>query len=165
MLSKNVIFLIKQRLLDIAKQEIDAVLSVSPKCYLYLYSVTNVCLQEYLCKPIPELYKKCITKIRLSWHKLVIEQGGYNKTNRNRRTCKLCIHEIEDEMHFILLCPSYVNLREKKISNRITGKSRLFIKCCNYKVLLIPKNYVILVNMFLMLQNSEMSGDEISKTR
>jgi hypothetical protein len=35
MLSKNVIFLIKQRLLDIAKQEIDAVLSVSPKCYLY----------------------------------------------------------------------------------------------------------------------------------
>jgi hypothetical protein len=58
MLSKNVIFLIKQRLLDIAKQEIDAVLSVSSKCYFYQYIVTNVCLQEYLCKPIPELYKK-----------------------------------------------------------------------------------------------------------
>jgi hypothetical protein len=50
----------------------------------------------------------------LSSHKLVIEQGRYNKTNRNRRTCKLCIHEIEDEMHFILLCPSYyVNLRKQ----------------------------------------------------
>jgi hypothetical protein len=56
---------------------------------------------------------KCITKIRLSSHKLAIEQGRYNKTNRNRRTCKLCINEIEDEMHFILLCPSYVNLRKK----------------------------------------------------
>ena len=47
--------------------------------------------------------KKCITKIRLSSHKLVIEQGRYNKTNRNRRTCTLRINEIEDEMHFILL--------------------------------------------------------------
>ena len=131
MLSKNVIFLIKQRLLDIAKQEFDAVLSVSSKCYFYQYIVTNGCLQEYLCKPIPELNNKCITKIRLSSHTLVIEQGRYNKTNRNRRTCKLCINEIEDEMHFILLCPSYVNLR-KQFINRITVKSRLFIKCCNY---------------------------------
>ena len=67
--------------------------------------ITNVCLQEYLCKPIPELYKKCITKIRFSSHKLAIEQGRYNATNRNRRTCKLCINEIEDEMHFYFIMP------------------------------------------------------------
>jgi hypothetical protein len=54
MLSKNVIFLIKQRLLDIAKQEFDAVLSVSSKCYCCQYVVTDVCLQEYLCKLLPE---------------------------------------------------------------------------------------------------------------
>jgi hypothetical protein len=72
MLSKNVIFLIKQRLLDIAKQEFDAVLSVSSKCHFDQYIVTNVCLQEYLCKPIPALYKQCITKIRLSSHRLAI---------------------------------------------------------------------------------------------
>ena len=77
--SKNVIFLINQRLLDIAKQEFDAVLSVSSKCYCCQYVVTDVCLQEYLCKPIPELYKKCITKIRLSSHKLAIEQGRQRK--------------------------------------------------------------------------------------
>ena len=44
MLSKNVIFLIKQRLPNIAKQEFDAVLSVSSKCYFYQYIATNVCL-------------------------------------------------------------------------------------------------------------------------
>jgi hypothetical protein len=130
-LSKNVIFLIKQRLFDIAKQEFDAVLSVSSKCYFYQYIVTNGCLQEYLCKPIPELYNKCITKITLSSHKLVIEQGRYNKINRNRRTCKLCINEIENEMHVILLCPSYVNLRKQLIKSYY-WKKRLFIKCCNY---------------------------------
>jgi hypothetical protein len=47
--------------------------------------------------------QKCIANIRLSSHKLAIEQGRYNKTNRNRRTCTLRINEIEDEMHFILL--------------------------------------------------------------
>jgi hypothetical protein len=55
-LCDNVIFLIKQRLLDIAKQEFDAVLSVSSKCHFDQYIVTNVCLQEYLCKPILKTY-------------------------------------------------------------------------------------------------------------
>jgi hypothetical protein len=72
MLSKNVIFFINKRLLDIAKQEFDAVLSVSSKCYFNQYIVTNVFLQEYLCKSIPELNKKCIAKIILSSHKLPI---------------------------------------------------------------------------------------------
>ena len=165
--SKNVIFLINQRLLDIAKQEFDAVLSVSSKCYFYQYIVTNGCLQEYLCKPIPELNNKCITKIRLSSHKLAIEQGRYNKANRNRRTCKLCINEIEDEMHFILSCPSYVNLRKQFIKSYYWKKPSVYnmLQLLSVSTVLpIPKNYVILVNIFLMLQNSEMSGYEISKT-
>jgi hypothetical protein len=55
--SKNHKLLIKHRLLDIIKQEFDAVLNVSATCYLYQYIVTIVCLSEYLCKSMPEMYK------------------------------------------------------------------------------------------------------------
>jgi len=62
----------------------------------------------------------------LSSHKLVIEQGRYNKINSNRRTCKLCINEIENEMHVILLCPSYVNLRKQFIKSYYWKKPSVY---------------------------------------
>ena len=78
---------------------------------MYKYIVSKFCLQTYLCKPIPELYKKCIIKLRLSSHSLAIEHGRYNAINRNNRKCKFCITDVEDEMYFILLCPLYLGLR------------------------------------------------------
>ena len=84
---------------DIAKQELDEILHTSPKCNLYQYYVPTFYMQTYLTKPMPELYKKYIIKTRLSSH---------NLENRN---CKFCIEDMEDEMHFILLCPMYTNLR------------------------------------------------------
>lgn len=76
--------------------------------------ISNFSLQSYLCKLIPDIYKKCIVKFRLSSHNLAIEKGRYSNVNRNLRTCTLCIDDIEDEMHFILSCPLYMysNLRE-----------------------------------------------------
>jgi hypothetical protein len=55
-------------------------------------------IQTYLTKPIPELYKKYINKMRLSSHNLAIEQGRYYNVNRNNRNCKFCIDDMEDEM-------------------------------------------------------------------
>ena len=49
--------------------------------------------------------------MRLSSHNLAIEQGRYYNVNRNNRKCKFCIDDMEDDMHFILLCPMYINLR------------------------------------------------------
>jgi hypothetical protein len=98
-LCKEHLVIIKQRLYDIAKQELDEILHTSPKCNLYQYYVPTFYMQTYLTKPMPELYKKYIIKTRLSSH---------NLENRN---CKFCIEDMEDEMHFILLCPMHTNLR------------------------------------------------------
>jgi hypothetical protein len=81
-------------------------------------------MQTYLTKPIPELYKKCIIKMRLSSHNLAIEQGRYYNVNRNNRNCKFCIDDIEDEMHFILLCPMYTNLRYNLIKPYYWNKTK-----------------------------------------
>jgi hypothetical protein len=59
-------------------------------------------------------------KMRLSSHNLAVEQGRYYNVNRNNRNCKFCIDDMEDEMHFILLCPMYTNLRKTKHIQNIT---------------------------------------------
>ena len=110
------VLLFKQKLYDMTKQDFDSKLNASPKCILYKYLVSNVCLQPYLCKPIPDLYKKSIVKLRLSSHNLAIEEGRYAHIERTSRYCKICFEEMEDEMHFILVCPLYLNLRKELIN-------------------------------------------------
>ena len=125
-LNKEHLLVIKQRLYDTCKQELDAVLHVSPKCKLYQHLVSTVDLQTYLTKPIPNLYKKFITKIRLSAHNLAIEQGRYNNTDRNYRYCKFCMNDMEDETHFLLLCPLYDNFRCNLIKPYFWKKTSVF---------------------------------------
>ena len=52
-------------------------------------------------------------KLRISSQKLLIETGRYNNITRNERVCNVCnCKTIEDEIHFLLDCPSYSSLRD-----------------------------------------------------
>lgn len=84
----------------------------SSKCLLYKYLPDTFSLQFYLSKNIPENLVVLLTKYRLSSHMLLVEQGRYNGTVRSMRICKYCnLDEVEDEIHFILICPFYKCLR------------------------------------------------------
>ena len=70
-----------------------------------------------------EKYLKCLnndrlritlTRFRCSAHKLLVEEGRYIDMNRTLRTCSfgnLNVYVIEDEYHFVLVCPAYRHLR------------------------------------------------------
>ena len=77
--SKHILFLVKQRLLDIQHQVILAEINSSPKCIIYRHLVDIVTLQSCLCKPLYNSYKKLICKIRLSPHCLVVKTGRYKR--------------------------------------------------------------------------------------
>ena len=49
---------------------------------------------------IPELYRNCITKIRISSHNLAIESGRFTGITRLNRQYIFCGDDIEDEFHF-----------------------------------------------------------------
>ena len=50
--------------------------------------------------------RQIITKFRTSSHDLEIERGRYQGIKAEERTCKLCKSGVEDEPHFLLICPS-----------------------------------------------------------
>ena len=57
--------------------------------------------------------RKALVKLRISSHKLLIETGRYDNIPRNERVCNVCNRKtIEDEIHFLLDCPSYSSLRD-----------------------------------------------------
>jgi len=89
-------------------------MSISTKCFTYQYLIDNFTLQYYLVKCLPTRYRKYITNICLSSHNLAIETGRYNSVRDRNRLCFICPLEIEEEFHFVLKCPLYIDLRNNK---------------------------------------------------
>ena len=57
--------------------------------------------------------RKALVKLRTSSHKLLIETGRYDNIPRNEKVCNVCnCKTIEDEIHFLLDCPSYSSLKD-----------------------------------------------------
>lgn len=92
----SVLDVIKQRIFDIAKQELDTSLHSSVQCFNYQYMVSNGCIQFYLNKPIPNKYKTWICKFRLSCHILAVEKGRFYGIERQNRKYFHCKNDIKD---------------------------------------------------------------------
>jgi exonuclease III len=157
--TRGILVEFRQRIQDNFLQSVDSHIRDSAKCVLYRHLTDYMCLQPYLAKPIPYMCKKMIAKYRLSSHLLKIETGRFVRTIRNMRLCEQCdtTHLIEDEFHFILVCPRYTHLRETLI------KPYYYVKPSMYKLvqLFSSVNVKELTNLGKFLQRaSEMRGTE-----
>ena len=102
----------RNRLKDlfISKWRIDV--NDSPSLYLYKELKPIFERSIYLDKIVNSKFRNIIAKLRLSSHVLFIETGRHQNIQRNERTCTFCsMNEIEDEYHFVLICPLYDNIR------------------------------------------------------
>ena len=52
-----------------------------------------------------------LTKFRISDHNLMIEKGRHKQIHKDLRFCPFCRDRVEDEIHFLVGCPIYNNLR------------------------------------------------------
>ena len=68
---------------------------------------------HYIRSPINTRHRIALTKLRLSNHKLVIETGRYSRPFKKpaERICPICKIEMEDEYHFLNICPAYQEKR------------------------------------------------------
>lgn len=57
--------------------------------------------------------RRILTKFRVSCHSLNIEKGRHNGLKPEERICKTCnSNDIEDEFHFLFVCPKYQDQRD-----------------------------------------------------
>ena len=74
---------------------------------------------------LQRIKRKKLSQFRISAHKLEIEQGRYTipKTPVTSRICKQCdLNLVENEIHFLVMCPKYTHLRSK-LYNKINNKN------------------------------------------
>ena len=61
-------------------------------------------------------------KLRCTAHNLLVETGRHNNTEYENRLCSLCdLLQIEDEFHFVMICPFYTTLREIYLPNIVNS--------------------------------------------
>ena len=109
----------KQRLIDNYVQDWHGNIENNNVLDLYKNCKTNLSYEIYL-DLLPRSLRMYISKIRLSAHSLRIQTGRYSRHRlpRNERYCQCCnTLDIEDEYHFVLVCPCYNNIRKTYIKN------------------------------------------------
>ena len=71
-------------------------------------------LECYLCTIKNIKYRTALSKFRLSNHQLMIEVGRHKNISKLERFCPFCSPlVVEDEIHFLINCPSYSGIRKE----------------------------------------------------
>lgn len=108
----------KTRLIDTFMQKWNTDVQGNSKLQLYHYFKPTFGYEAYLNTIQRKHLRHGITRLRLSSHQLRIETGRYgrNRLARAERYCTQCeLRDIEDEYHFVCVCPAYNSLRSKYI--------------------------------------------------
>ena len=105
--------LIKQRVLDIYYQSWYSSTDNSRRLETYSHEFK---FERYLDFINDNKFRSALIIFRVSSHKLQIERGRHLNIPRNERICRNCnLNMIENEYHFLLICPKYTDLRNKYI--------------------------------------------------
>ena len=117
---KHLATIVKRTLKDQYIQNWQAGLQNTTKTAIYKEIKQSWGFENYLLQ-LPESQRITLCKFRCGNHKLPIETGRYNNTPRNDRLCLKCNNgSVCDEVHFVLSCPHFSNLRNRHIPNRFT---------------------------------------------
>lgn len=110
----------KQRIKDVFIQDWHSRLENSTRARFYTV-ICNFQYQKYLDVLQVQKFRKSLSRLRVSSHRLEIEIGRWTKPNKtplDNRKCRIC-NVLEDEYHFVLECLLFQDLRQKYIKNII----------------------------------------------
>ena len=97
---------LKQRLIDTSKLDCISNIMTLSKAMHYRCIMSMLQTARYIFYGIPIKFRIALTKFRCSVHKLHIETGRHRNINYEERLCILCnTNNIEDEFHFVIVCP------------------------------------------------------------
>lgn len=113
-----------------------------PKLRTYRYFKQNLRLENYLSSSNLK-GRMLMTAIRTGTNKLLIERGRWCKKTVLDRVCNNCnLNQVENEVHFLILCPKYEDLR-KKLYEKIAQISNQKWILENYSV---RHRFLLLIN-------------------
>ena len=100
----------------------NAIISIQnmPKLRTFKFLKQHWKLEDYLLAVENISDRTAFSKFRLSDHSLMIEKGRHEKLIQSERICPFCPNQIENEFHFLIKCPTYINLRKNLLRDTET---------------------------------------------
>ena len=90
-----------------------SLLGLRAGCGIWLYQFVFIACLFTLSLDIYSKYIGTFSKFRCSAHNLLVEPGRYTGIPYQQRVCSFCpLHEIEEEYHFVFICPLYSDVRD-----------------------------------------------------
>jgi hypothetical protein len=103
---------LKFQLLRMFKQKWYHTINNSNRLETYGLIKYDLEMEKYLTFIKESKFRIALTRFRVSSHNLRIEEGRYENIQRNERICQNCNNnQIENEYHFLLICPKHQTLR------------------------------------------------------
>ena len=84
-----------------------------PKMRTYRLLIQSLGPEDYLLATTDVKNRVAMTKLRLSNDNLSIEKGRHQNVPLSDRSCPFCPEHLENELHFLIKCPTYANLRAR----------------------------------------------------
>jgi hypothetical protein len=109
---------VKNKLITMSKKLYIEKLKDYSKLELYASIKTQCRREPYLLYIQNKLYRKSVSQLRLSSHKLPIETGRWRGLNREERLCTFCKKFLANEKHCVIECvhPVLLSLRNNFLS-------------------------------------------------
>ena len=84
-----------------------------PKLHLYRSIKLHYAVEKYVFDNINFSQRSFIAQLRFGTLPLAVETGRFTGIKRDDRVCPICdSNNVEDELHFIFICPKFSDLRE-----------------------------------------------------
>ena len=101
-------------------------------------------LEPYLDNITNKRFRIALSRFRLSSHKLEIQRGRYHTIDSENRICEICnLKAIENEYHFVLVCPLYRDIRTQYLTSFYCSWPTLN----KFKTLLSKQNKKVTTNL------------------
>ena len=112
-MSRSQLNMVLQAVYDQFLQSWYADVGNTSKLSVYRLTDKHFKYENYLNDVVVEKHKIALSRFRTAAHKLMVEEGRYRGIDKNLRICQFCnANIVEDEYHFLLVCPMY---REQRI--------------------------------------------------
>ena len=112
-MSRSQLNMVLQAVYDQFLQSWYADVGNTSKLSVYRHTDKHFKYENYLNDVVVEKHKIALSRFRTAAHKLMVEEGRYRGIDKNLRICQFCnANIVEDEYHFLLVCPMY---REQRI--------------------------------------------------
>ena len=105
--------------------------NTSDRFSLYRQFKTLACVEPYIILNLNRYIRYTLTRFRFGVSDIKVHRSRFKLYNVDELKCPLCLSAVENEVHFVLCCPAFEDLRHEFI------ESKYFNNPCEFRLALL----------------------------